>query len=96
MAEVIRFHYLPTCSESGCKQPALYKLGAVWSDGTSQELKNYGLACEAHRECQLARAHRHRDGLRLADGETVGPIGLYVLEHGRRDSELNRAPQPLA
>jgi hypothetical protein len=26
----------------------------------------------------------------------VGPIALYVLEHGRRDSELNRAPQPLA
>ena len=84
------FHYQAKCSDAGCDQPARYKVGAVWSDGTSQELKNYGLSCETHRQAQLERASRHRDGLKLADGETVGPIALFVLESGRRDTELSR------
>jgi hypothetical protein len=88
MAEERSFHYRARCSAPHCDQPATYKVGAVWSDGTSRELKNYGLACEEHRESQLDRARRHRDGLRLADGETVGPVTLYRLQPGRRDTEL--------
>src|SRR5262249_34409696 len=88
MAEGRHFHYAPKCSDPGCGQPAGYKIGAVWSDGTSRELKNYGLACEAHREAQLERARVRRDGLRLADGESVGPVSLFALQAGRRDSEL--------
>jgi hypothetical protein len=82
------FHYIPKCSEPKCDRPAEFKVGAVWSDGTSRELKNYGLACEDHRHSQLERARKHRDGLRLADGESVGPVALFVLEAGRRDTEL--------
>ena len=85
------FQYRPTCSDPGCTEPALYKVGALWTDGTSRELKNYGLACEAHRHSQLERAGEHRDGLRLADGETVGPVTLFVLEPGRRDRDLVQA-----
>ena len=90
MAEERGFHYRPRCSAPNCDQPATYKVGAIWSDGTSRELKNYGLACEAHRQPQLDRARQHRDRLRLGDGETVGPVTLYLLEPGRRDTELSQ------
>ena len=92
MAESV-FPYRPTCSDPGCTEPAVYKVGAVWSDGTSRELKNYGLACEAHRQSQLERARSHRDGLRLAEGETVGPVSLFVLAPGQRDRDLAQVDQ---
>ena len=38
----------------------------------------------------LARARAHRGTLKLAEGEAVGPVGLYQLDPGRRDAELNR------
>jgi hypothetical protein len=84
--------YHPTCSAPSCKQPAVFKVAAPWSSGTSRELKNYGLACEAHRDSQLALAQLHRQGLKVAEGETVGQVGLYKLEPGRRDVELTRLP----
>ena len=71
-------------------EPALYKLAATWSDGTSRELKNYGLACEAHRDSQLARAQIHSQGVALAEGETVGKVGVYRLKTGVRDVALVR------
>ena len=88
MAEVREFCNRPKCSHPSCDQPALFKVGAVWSDGTSRELKNYGLTCETHRQSQLERARHNRDGLRLAEGESVGPVALFVLEPGCRDTEL--------
>ncbi len=91
MAEEGVFSYCPMCSHPSCNQPALFKVGAVWSDGTSRELKNYGLACATHRRSQLERARHNRDGLRLAEGETVGPVALFVLQPGRRDTELATA-----
>lgn len=87
-----RFQYQPTCSVPKCGQPAVYKVAAPWSNGTSRELKNYGLACEAHRDTQLAQAHQHRQGLKVAEGEVVGPVGLYQLAPGKRDVELTRLP----
>jgi hypothetical protein len=92
MLEETLFRYRPMCSHPDCGQPAAFKVGAVWSDGTSRELKNYGLACEAHRQSQLQRARTNRDGLKVADGETVGPVALFVLEPGRRDTELTQVP----
>lgn len=91
MVEDRCFHYRPRCSAPDCEEAATYKVGAIWTDGTSRELKNYGLACEVHRDSLFDRAKRHRDGLRLADGETVGPVTLYRLEPGRRDTELSQA-----
>lgn len=90
MPEARVFRYKPMCSNRGCSEPAVYKVGAIWSDATSREIKNYGLSCERHRQTQLERAQQHRDGLRLADGETVGPVSLFVLASGRRDSELSQ------
>jgi len=72
----------------------VYKIAAAWSDGTSRELKNYGLACESHRLSQLERARSDHKGLRLAEGESVGPIELYLLRDGCRDAELARVADP--
>lgn len=89
----LTFHYSPTCSAPGCSRPASYKVAAAWSDGTSWELKNYGLACEEHRASQLARARLHRGGLALADGEVIGQVGLFELRPHTRDAELPRLPE---
>ena len=86
------FQYRPACSAPHCGRPAVYKVAAPWSNGTSRELKTYGLACEAHRDSQRAVAQVRRGGLTLADGETLGTVGLYPLEAGRRDVELSRLP----
>jgi hypothetical protein len=82
------FHYHPLCTTPGCEAPAVYKIAASWSDGSSRELKNYGLACEQHRDDGLAAARRHHRELRRADDETVGPVTLYRLLKGRRDQDL--------
>ena len=86
------FQYTPTCSAPRCDQPAAYKIAAPWTNGTSHELKNYGLACESHRDSQLALAQLHRKDLKLADGESVGQVGLYKLQPNKRDAELVRLP----
>jgi hypothetical protein len=88
------FRYRPLCSAVHCEAPALYKIAASWSDGSSRELKNYGLACETHRDSQLAVARRHHEGITLSDGETVGPVELYPLRPGSRDAELIPFGQP--
>ena len=92
MDEVPTFRYIPRCSAAGCDAQARYKIAAPWSNGTSHELKNYGLACEAHGASLLAVARLHRANLALAEGETLGAVGLYALEPGRRDAELRRLP----
>jgi hypothetical protein len=84
------FQYKPGCSMVGCDQAALYKIAATWSDGTSRELKNYGLTCEVHRETQLQAARLRHNGLRLSEGETVGRVELYCLLSGCRDAHLSR------
>ncbi len=86
------FRYSLTCSSPECGQPAIYKVAAPWSHGRSHELKNYGLACESHRDSLLTRAKLHRQGLTTAEGEAVGPVGLYGLAAGRRDVQLTRLP----
>jgi hypothetical protein len=86
------FCYQPLCSAPHCGQPAEFKVAAPWSSGTSHELKNYGLACAAHRDSQFALAKIRRDGLKLAPGETLGAVGLYRLDSGRRDTALERLP----
>lgn len=88
------FSYEPKCSTTGCGKSAVYKIAAPWSDGTSRELKNYGLACIEHRDAELARAMQSREGLILAEGESVGPVGLYRIVRGAVDSRLPKEPMP--
>jgi hypothetical protein len=82
------FRYRARCSAAGCQQPAAFKIAASWSDGSSRELKTYGLVCEQHREHELAAARRRHDSLRRAEDETVGPVELYRLLPGCRDRDL--------
>jgi hypothetical protein len=84
------FRYVPTCSAPGCDRPGAYKIAALWSDGTSRELKNYGLACEAHRDLELDAARLRRQALKLSEGESVGPVALYLLRPACRDTELTK------
>lgn len=84
------FTYQPVCTAPGCGRPALFKIAAVWSDGTSRELKTYALACEGHRETLLQASESRQADLRLAEGETVERVGIYQLLPGVRDAELSR------
>ncbi len=86
------FHHEPICSVSGCGRPAMYKVAAPWSSGTSRELKNYGLACTDHRDETLAGARDRRSSLKPAEGESVGEVSLYQLMPGVRDRELSQVP----
>jgi hypothetical protein len=88
------FHYWPRCSAVACREPAIYKIAAVWSDGSSRELKNYGLACALHRDLELARARRRHQGLARPDEESLGLIELYLLRPGCRDAELTPIREP--
>jgi hypothetical protein len=90
------FRYQPACSAADCRSPAIYKLAATWSDGTSRELKNYGLACARHCDSQLEAARRRHQALRCSADETVGPVDVYLLQAGCRDAELLPAPRARA
>jgi len=82
--------YPVRCSRQGCTELAVYKIAARWSDGSTEELKTYALACEA---ClpELFRSSRAKQAVcRKAPGEILEPPGLYHLAHGQRDSSLHR------
>jgi hypothetical protein len=86
------FHYATSCSFPGCPNPPRYKVAASWSYGPLRELKNYGMACEQHRDCLLDRARRNRESLAVGDDETVGPVEIFELTAGHR--EVKGRPRP--
>ena len=92
LTDIERFAYQPRCSQPGCDRPAIYKVAAPWTNGTIRELKTYAMACDAHRAALLARGRSHREGLPLAEGESVGRVGLYQLLPGVLDADLREAP----
>jgi len=71
------FHYQITCSARDCDRPPRYKIAAHWSYGPLRELKNYGLACEGHRDDLLVRARSRREILSVGDDEAVGPVAAF-------------------
>lgn len=92
MSEAETYEYQPMCSMPGCDRPAIYKVGAIWSNGRFTELKNYGTCCDGHRPALLAQARRRRANGRLAAGETLGEVALYQLLPSFRDADLSRVP----
>ena len=84
--------YPVICYRPGCPEAAVYKIAARWSDGITQELKTYALACAACLADQYIRARAKRATCRLAPGETLEEPGVYELTHGRRDQQLVRRP----
>jgi hypothetical protein len=84
--------YPVLCTAPGCSTPAAYKVAARWSDGLTDELKTYGLACEGCVGRLYAAAVRKRAACRLAPGETLDEPGVYELHRGERDKALRRRP----
>lgn len=79
------------CYSKSCKNLAEYKIAARWSDGVVSELKTYGLCC---RECLpkwFAASRAKQQATRRAPGETLEPCGVFRLERGARDQQLQRA-----
>lgn len=82
--------YPVLCYAPGCSRPAAYKVAARWSDGVTQELKTYSLACPVCVRELYAEAVVKRAACRLAPGETLEEPGVYELHRGERDRELKR------
>jgi hypothetical protein len=87
------FAYPLVCYRPGCGRPAAFKIAARWSDGRTEELKTYALCCEDCLPEQYRRSHHKQAACRLAPGETLDPPGIYRLETGRRDRQLERLPE---
>jgi hypothetical protein len=77
--------YPVTCD---CGAPALFKIAAAWSDGTTRELKTYFLSCAGCRRVQFLAAGRKQRLCRLAPGETLDVPRIYELANGSEDREF--------
>lgn len=82
--------YPVLCYASGCGRPATLKIAARWSDGVTNELKTYALACPNCLPQLYTSAKSKRAACRLAAGETLDPPAVYELARGARDRELVR------
>ncbi len=82
--------YPVVCHTRGCPRPATFKLGAVWADGGTRELKTYSLCCPTCLPAELASARDRRELCRLAPGEELGPVCVFEMRSGTRDRELVR------
>ena len=85
--------YPVRCYAPGCGELAALKVAAKWSDGQTDELKTYALACPGHLPDLLAAARVKRAACRLAAGETLDEPGVYELSRGGRDRALVRRPE---
>jgi hypothetical protein len=82
--------YPVMCYAAGCPQLAAFKIAARWSDGITDELKTYSLACPACLSKLYASALAKRAACRLAPGETLDAPGIYELHRGERDKQHKR------
>jgi hypothetical protein len=82
--------YPVLCYGPECSAPAVFKIAARWSDGTTYELKTYALTCTACLPKLFAMAVEKRDTCRLTTGETLDAPGVYDLARGSRDRALAR------
>ena len=85
-------NYPVVCAGAACRDAALFKIAAQWSDGTTRELNTYALACPACLKALFARAANQRRACRLAPGETLDAPGVYELACGSADHRLKRRP----
>ena len=82
--------YPVLCYRPGCNQPAQYKIAARWSDGKTQELKTYALSCAECLPDWFRKSREKQAACRLAPNETLEPPGIYSLQRGQRDLNLQR------
>ena len=84
--------YPVRCYAAACPRAAAFKIAARWSDGVTDELKTYYLACPDCAAALFAAAGVKRAACRLAPGEVLDAPGVYELTRGGRDRALNRRP----
>jgi hypothetical protein len=82
--------YEVRCTRGGCASRAAYKVAARWSDGLTQELKTYALACAGCLRAALEEARAKQSACRRAAGESLEAPGVYELARGKRDAQLVR------
>jgi hypothetical protein len=82
--------YPVMCYAAGCPNLAAFKIAARWSDGLTDELKTYYLACAGCLGNLYAQAVAKRAACRLAPGETLDAPGIYELTPATRDKQLKR------
>ena len=85
-----RIPFVVRCTMQGCQETAGYKIASEWSDGTTKELKTYGLACEKHLEALFRRSREKQRGCHVAEGESLSTPHIFRIETDRRDRELVR------
>src|SRR5438477_12450990 len=78
------------CYTRACGKPAIYKIAARWSDGVTHELKTYALCCADCLADWFGRSRQKQAACRLAKGEKLEPPGIFTLQRGRRDTEIDR------
>ena len=78
------------CSDSKCAEVAIYKIATPWSDGVYTDLKTFGFACADHLGPIFRGAETRRKHYPAHSGESVGDIGIYKFEVGKRDKHLQR------
>lgn len=82
--------YPVLCEGPKCRQCAVYKIAARWSDGQTSELKTYGLACEICLPGLYEESIKRQLTARTLPGEVGERPGIYRLHGGERDRDLVR------
>jgi hypothetical protein len=82
--------YAVRCYRPGCERLAVYKIAARWSDGITQELKTYALACADCLREQYRAACCKQAACRLTSGESLDVPAIFELVRGQRDQQLPR------
>jgi hypothetical protein len=82
--------YPVLCYAAKCSNLAGFKVAARWSDGVTDELKTYYLACPDCLARLYALAIAKRTACRLAPGETLEAPSIFELHRGERDKTLKR------
>jgi hypothetical protein len=85
--------YPLVCITSKCGRPAIYKIAARWSDGVTEELKTYAVCCAECLPDWFRRSREKQATCRVAPGETLDTPGIYSLERGRRNAQIQRLPE---
>jgi hypothetical protein len=85
--------YPVLCYRPGCGRQAEYKIASRWSDGITSELKTYSLCCPACLADLYSQSVLKQKACRLAQGESLQTPGIYRLNRGQRDRQLERLPE---
>lgn len=80
------------CYHAGCTALAVYKVASRWSDGATEELKTYALACAECLPALFHAARQRQTACRRAPGEVLDEPSIFLRQTGHRDRQLVRQP----